>query len=699
MKSNAASFSSRSTHPSADGDDRGVFFVDHDLRFTHIEGQEACHLFAPVDNTRFNGVSVWNVFRGEARTAFHTVLKQLLEETGISKDAQVAVWRARVQPGGTVFCFETARDSSGFVTRFHRYKTAESASSLAPREMSHNGERASGVYDTLFQYCADPMAAIDEAGVVRQSNHAFTRAFGNHSETVLFAELVHPDEKKNALAFLLSRQTVESSSDGRLTCRCRLQSGEYRWYQWSFSGTADAPPLWCASGRDVTESRAYEEEMRRRAYHDPLTDLPNRSLLQDRLQSALASAPRRGATVAVLLFDLDRFKRINDSLGHAAGDEALLEVAKRLRAGLRDEDTVARLGGDEFVVVLPAVRDVSDAYRVAEKLIARLSQPAMVGGRTVRFGASVGIAVTPHDGSTVPQLLAAADAAMYRYKRGVTETGAETTQAVLNGPLSGGKSRIPPAVPDDMEIEARLGFALERRELLLHYQPQICLSSNRVIGVEALMRWNPREIGTVSPGRFIPVAEESGLICSLGEWALREACQQAREWQLAGIGVRVAVNVSASQLTDQRFPDRVGACLREAGVPAQQIEIELTEGTFVRDDGAALETLSRLRTLGIGLFVDDFGTGYANLSYLRRFPIDGLKVDRSFVTNVDTNPADAAVVRSIVDLSGTLGLKVIAEGVETASQRDTLRDLGCDIMQGYLFGVPAAPREMSALLA
>jgi diguanylate cyclase (GGDEF)-like protein len=417
------------------------------------------------------------------------------------------------------------------------------------------------------------------------------------------------------------------------------------------------------------------------ATHDDLTGLANRALLQDRITRALAAAQQQGTQVAVLLLDLDRFKTVNDSLGHNSGDRLLSSVAARLQAVLRQTDTLARLGGDEFVIVLPGLTGREAVVRVCEKVLDTVAQPVTIDQHQVWTGASVGIALHPQDGACHEELLRNADAAMYLAKA-AGGSGYRFYQPEMNA-----------SAMQRLEVEAGLRQALERGELAVHYQPKVCTKGERIVGVEALVRWNHPLRGLVSPNEFIPVAEDTGLIVPLGAWVLEQACSQLALWHRQGhTQLTMAVNLSPIQFCQPGLAAEVEAIITRTGVPAAAVELELTERMVMEDPEAAARTLAHLRRIGIRTALDDFGTGHSNLSSLRRFQIDALKIDRSFIDLAPVNADDDAIARAIVALARSLGLSVVAEGVETQAQWDYVRAIGCDQGQGYLFAqaLPAA---------
>ncbi|WP_341643456.1 putative bifunctional diguanylate cyclase/phosphodiesterase [Thauera sp. SDU_THAU2] len=439
---------------------------------------------------------------------------------------------------------------------------------------------------------------------------------------------------------------------------------------------------------DLRELRETQAQLRRAATHDPLTGLPNRVLARDRFDQAMALAEREQTLLALLFVDLDRFKIINDTLGHGVGDRFLQEIGRRLSSCLRASDTISRQGGDEFLVVLSGLRDRGAVAAIAQKIIDAVQQPCDIDGHALSCSCSIGIAVQPDDGADFDSLLLRADTAMYQAKASGRNVFRFFT-AQMNVDAH-----------ERLTMLNHLRNAIQHGELALHYQPQVDLASGRVVGAEALLRWQCAELGNVPPARFIPLAEESGLIIPIGEWVLREACRQAREWRDQGLELEVmAVNVSALQFHRGDPVEMVGRILGETGLPAEYLELELTESLLVQDgSGATLDTLRRLKALGLRIAIDDFGTGYSSLAYLRRFPIDKLKIDRAFVRDLASDADDAAIVNLIVDLGRILKLKTVAEGVEDHGQLTFLRERGCSEAQGYLFAKPMAPVEFSAYL-
>ncbi|HEY1089843.1 MAG TPA: EAL domain-containing protein [Burkholderiaceae bacterium] len=436
------------------------------------------------------------------------------------------------------------------------------------------------------------------------------------------------------------------------------------------------------------ENQRVRDSQERIAYiagHDALTGLANRSLARDRFEHALAHARRNRTRLGLLYLDLDDFKTVNDSQGHPAGDELLQQVARRLTQALRAADTVCRLGGDEFLILLDELPDNDDAAEVAGKLLAELSQPFELQGLEVAVSCSIGIALFPEDGGDFDVLLKRADTAMYRAK-----DDGRNTYRYFDAAMNAG-------VLEHVQLAAAMRTALARDEFVLHYQPQFDLESGRIIGAEALIRWQHRELGLVPPGRFIPVAERSGLIVPIGAWVLEQACKQAMQWQAQGLPELVmSVNVSPVQFRRGDIEHVVMQALADSGLAAAKLELELTESLLIHDSSSLVESLARLRQLGVGFAIDDFGTGYSNLGYLRRFEVERLKIDQSFVRRMHDQVDDQAIVRAIVQIADSLGLITIAEGVEDEATLIRLLALGCDEAQGYLWSKPLPADEFLA---
>jgi diguanylate cyclase (GGDEF)-like protein len=429
----------------------------------------------------------------------------------------------------------------------------------------------------------------------------------------------------------------------------------------------------------------YQRRTERQALHDGLTGLPNRTLLHDRTGQAIRAADRELAPAALALIDLDRFKEVNDTLGHHYGDQLLIQVGKRLRATVRQVDSVARLGGDEFAVLLPRIETAEGAVAVASKLQAALEEPFVLEGLTLDVEASIGLVLYPDHGNDADELLQHADIAMYVAKE--THAG-----FMLFDP------KLDQHSPRRLTLLGELRRAIDQQQLVLHYQPKVDAHTGQVLGVEALVRWQHPEHGLIPPGEFIPLAERTGLITPLTHYVLDAALRQCRTWRQAGHELSVAVNVSARCLLDLAFPDEVAGLLATWEVPARLLLVEITESTIMADPVHALEILGRLNAMGVQLAIDDFGTGYSSMAYLKNLPLDELKVDRSFVSQVTSSTRDAVIVRSTVDLGRNLGLRVVAEGVEDQTTWQQLDALGCDAIQGYYVSRPVPPEELIAWL-
>ncbi len=438
---------------------------------------------------------------------------------------------------------------------------------------------------------------------------------------------------------------------------------------------------------DLEERKRVEQSIRHMAHHDALTGLPNRALFRDRLTHAMAQADRYHQKLAVMFLDLDRFKAINDTLGHNVGDQLLKIAAERLRSCVRDCDTVARLGGDEFTVIVEDIIEERDASAVAQKILDTLSQPFNLYGHEVFISVSVGVTLYPSDDENADNLLRNADSAMYRAK----EFGRNNFQFYV--------AEMNVKAHERLRLESALRRAQDRNEFMLYYQPRVDLLSGQMIGAEALLRWRHPELGLVSPAEFIPILEETGMIIPVGDWALREACRQNHDWQKMGLmPIRMAVNLSVRQFIQRDLAGAVIQALEATGLSAQFLELEITEDLLLEHNQTNIATLTRLRNLGIHISIDDFGTGYSSLSYLKRLPIDTLKIDQSFVRDIGTDPDNKAIASAIIAMASSLRLNVLAEGVETEEQLAFLRAQGCNEIQGFSFSHPLPAEEFEQLL-
>jgi diguanylate cyclase (GGDEF)-like protein/PAS domain S-box-containing protein len=543
----------------------------------------------------------------------------------------------------------------------------------------------------VFENSPDAIIITDADSVILAVNHAFTQLSGYSAAEAAGKRAAMLNSGRQDKAFyraMWNALNTTGSWCGEIWNR-RKDGVEYpAWLSITALKDADGQASrYIGIATDLTQRKHAEERIRHLAYYDSLTGLPNRSLLADRAHQILAIAAREGKQAAVLAVDVDHFKTVNDSLGHASGDLLLQAVAERMRTVLRDTDTLARTGGDEFVVIL-AETGVGGASHVAAKLLALATEPYRVGGHLLTTTLSIGISLYPGDADTFEVLLQHADTAMFRAKEG----GRNTYQFF--------RPEMTAAARERLTLENRLRRALARGEFTLHYQPQVHVGTGRLVGLEALLRWHDVEAGWIAPGRFIPVAEDSGLIVPLGEWVLGEACRQVKRWQEAGLApLPVAVNISANQFRHGDMEELVARTLADTGLAPRWLELELTEGVLMEDSERTLDLLRALKAIGVLLSIDDFGTGYSSLGYLKRFPLDKLKIDQSFVRDLTTDADDLAIAGAVISLGHSLRLRVIAEGVETKDQLAILRDLGCDEAQGYYFARPMAAGDIEALLA
>ncbi|MGB7823206.1 MAG: EAL domain-containing protein, partial [Candidatus Sulfotelmatobacter sp.] len=531
----------------------------------------------------------------------------------------------------------------------------------------------------------DGILAVDESDHIVLANKQFGRNFEIPDELLSTRDdlivLKHVTDKvEDPDGFIERVEYLNSHRDEKSRDELRFKNGKifdrysaplvdskgrYRGRIWYF--------------RDITDRKLAEERVQFLAYYDALTGLPNRTLLQDRLAKALAGARRRKDKVAILFLDLDRFKDINDSLGHSVGDLLLQEVAERLKTWAREQDTVARVGGDEFLIVLTGLKDVADAAVATERIVNLMTAGFVVRGHPVNVSCSIGVSIFPEHSADCETLIKNADAAMYSAK----ENGRNRFQFFTEDMNAQGVERL--------TLENSLRLALDKKELFLVYQPQMDIATGRITGLEALLRWQHPDLGLVPPDKFIRIAENSGLIVPIGEWVVRTACRQARKWQDEGLPpVSVAVNVSAVQFRQEGFCELIRRVLHETGLAPQYLELELTESLLLANADLMLSVVQELKAMGVTLAIDDFGTGYSSFSYLRQFRVSKLKIDRVFIRDVAVNPDDAAITSAIISMAKSLGLKVIAEGVEDESQMSFLRAHQCDEIQGYYFSKPLA---------
>ena len=508
-------------------------------------------------------------------------------------------------------------------------------------------------------------------------------------DSALWWKRIHPDDRDQVLADEEAMAVGTASHSDAVQYRMVTKAGRTIWINDDAAVIRDnkgAALYWSGVLSDITERKVLENQLKHQAFHDPLTGLANRALFVDRVKHALERADRESSRVAVLFFDLDDFKNINDSLGHGAGDELLVAMAARLSECLRPGDTFARLGGDEFAIFLEDT-SLSSATSVAYRLLEALGEPFRVGSRDVLVHATVGIEFADAMSTKADELLRNADVAMY-----VGKSKGKARYELFDASMHTAALRR-------LEMKGELQQAIENEEFVLHYQPIVSLEGGTLLGIEALVRWNHESRGLIAPVEFIPLAEETGLIIPLGRWVLHEACRQADAWPIENPEISISVNVSPKQFQHPGLVEDVANALWDSNMDPSILTIEITESVLIHDTDAAIEKLTRLKDFGVRIAVDDFGTGYSSLGYLKRFPIDILKIDKSFIDGVGNSSEEAAIAHAIIKLGGSLGLEVVAEGIEEPEQVDALQSLRCERGQGFFFSRPVDAETMGEILA
>lgn len=541
-------------------------------------------------------------------------------------------------------------------------------------------------YRLMAEHSTDLISRSTPAGMLIYASDASRRLLGFEPTELVGHSIYDFIDPQDAEEVRQLSKLIHGSHSMTFSYRVRRKDGSLTWFETMARGVPDPATDRMVEivsvSRDVSERKRVEEQIEYEAYHDALTGLPNRRLFRDRLTVALAHARRMHQPLGVLFLDLDRFKYVNDTLGHSVGDELLKAVAGRLKSAVREEDSIARMGGDEFTVLVGDLHVADDVVKVAQKLLETVAQPIHVEGQDLFITTSIGIAMFPTDGDTAEMLLKNADHAMYRAKDAGRNAARMFTPAMNIRAL------------ERMSTETSLRGAVERGELLLYYQPQIDIATSAIVGVEALLRWNRPDIGVVDPMSFVPIAEETRMIIPIGEWVLHEACRQAKEWQRSRYPrLRMAVNLSPRQFQHDDLPAQVAAALEESGLAPGDLELEITESMALHNSDLTLGMLRHLREMGVRIAVDDFGTGHSSLHYLRSFPVDSVKIDQGFVHEIESSAADRAIVSAVIRMAHGLDLRVTAEGVETEAQLQFLREQECEEAQGYLFGRPVAAGE------
>ena len=664
-----------------------------DVRMPGLDGFEVCRRLKEIPSLRQVPVIFLSAqydtddkVRGFALGAVDFIAKPFQAEEILARtDAHVRLARAQLQ---------LAQERANLERRVaERTAELEQVASTLAREVQirRANEELLRLSGQVFEATQDAILITDAAGVIVTANPAFTRITGYAAQEVVGTDIMRLHAEYTGEAVLLAlRQGLRSSGCWSGEVQTRRKSGDTYPCLLSAStvhGPDGAVVNYIGVFLDISERKAEQHLIDFLSYHDALTGLPNRVLMRERFEQARAQAVRDGQQVVLMCLDLDRFKNINDSHGQAVGDKALQVVARFLTGCVREGDTVARQGGDEFQILLQDDPLLGRTMALAQTILAGLREELSVDGERLALTTSIGIAMCPADGDSLDDVLRHADTALVRAKEMGRDHYAFFTE------------RMGSDIRARLAMQQQLRGAIARDEFEVHYQPQMCLRTGAMLGAEALLRWDNPVLGKVPPGLFIALAEEYGSITAIGEWVLESVCAQIRAWHDAGLGsIKVAVNLSGKQFAQDRTVPFVEAALRKYGIAPACLGIEITESTVMGDPDKAVAALTRLKDIGVGISLDDFGTGYSSLGYLKRFPIDVLKIDKSFVDDVTTSSSDAAIARSVISLAHNLNMRVIAEGVETRAQVDFLTEHGCDEMQGYYFSRPVPAPAFTALL-
>jgi diguanylate cyclase (GGDEF)-like protein/PAS domain S-box-containing protein len=669
-----------------------------DFKWTLISKQDSSEAFAPINSIKRLSItlacvilfSVWAIAYFIAKTISNPI-STLMKGVNIIRGGNLD-YKTEIHTKDEIGQLSSAFDQMTEHLKITTTSRDELNQEVEQRKQTEKALKESEQYLARAQEIAhvghwklDP-----ETNEITGSDELY-RIFGLSREDSTFEsflDVVHPEDRERNLAAITGG--VEKGEDWKIEHRLICSNGTQKWIQAIGEAITDETGknvLLVGTVQDITERKKAEEKMVHMAYHDPLTGLPNRALLTDHLCLMLAAAQRHEILAAVLFIDLDRFKLINDTMGHSKGDDVLKEVAARLKKRTRESDTLARQGGDEFILFVQDLNRVEDITKVAENIFSALKEPFNVEGNMFSLTVSMGVSIYPNDGEDAETLIKNADIAMYAAK----DEGRNNFQ-LYNASMNEN-------ITKRLRLENKLRKALANEEFLLHYQPQVDSTSGKVNGVEALVRWQDPEEGLISPGEFIPVAEDTRLIVPIGEWVLREACTQNRMWQDNGLKqVTMAVNISTYQFTQKDFVGTVERVLQETDLNPMYLELELTESIIMEDIETTIERLHALKAMGIRLSIDDFGTGYSSLEYLKRMPIDMLKIAQTFVRDITVDPSDYAIARATIQLAKSLELEFIAEGVETREHLKLLNDLQCTRIQGYLYSRPLPSHEIEKYL-